>query len=256
MTQPRSPELETAIRAAKAGAEKVQHYYHEGIKAETKADKTILTIADSESEQIIIDTITKDFPGATFLAEERGGDMSQDTMWIVDPIDSTRSFQRGIPTWNVLVSYQQHGEIVLGVSFYPILNELYFAEKGKGAYKNGKPLRVSTNQPLSSSFIGFGSLRHFGNKQILVDLIDASGSSRSPDPTYTAALITQGGFDGLVDAYGYPWDFAPYKVMIEEAGGKITKLNGEPWKIDTSQGCVISNGLIHDELLDITRKYY
>lgn len=256
MQEPQSKVLRTAINAAKAGAEKVLHYYYEGIQAELKADKTVLTAADHESEQVIIDEILKTFPDAVFLAEERGGEKTQETMWIVDPIDSTRSFQRGIPTWNVLVSYQEAGEIKLGVSYYPVLEDLYYAEKGKGTFRNGKPIHVSSYNTLASSFIGFGSQRHFADKQVLLDLIEASASSRSPDPTYTAALIAQGSMEGLVDAYGMPWDFAPYKVILEEAGGRITKLNGEPWTIDDSKGCVISNGLIHDELIEITRRYY
>lgn len=144
----------------------------------------------------------------------------------------------------------------LEVAYYPFLNTLSFAERGKGAFHNNTQIKVSSNAPLAKAFIGFGSQRHFENKQVLVDLIEASGSTRSPDPTYTAALIAQGSMEGLVDAYSKPWDFAPYKVIIEEAGGKITKLNGEAWKIDDSVGCVISNGHIHDELLEITQKYY
>lgn len=251
-----SPELQTAITAAKTGAAKVLHYYHEGIKAELKADKTVLTAADHESEEAIISTIRERFPDASFLAEESGGALNEQTQWIIDPIDSTRSFQRGIPTWNVLVSYLENGVIKLGVAYYPMLNVLYFAERGKGAFQNNKPMHVSSISPLSASFIGFGSQRHFANKQVLIDLIEASGSSRSPDPTYTAALIAQGSMEALVDAYGKPWDFAPYKVIIEEAGGKITKLDGSEWKIDETLGCIVSNGHIHDELLAITRRYY
>lgn len=250
-----SLELQTAIQAVKAGAEKVRTYYNSGIGFDHKSDNTIITTADPEGEEIIISKIRESFPNAHILGEEGGGsDRSEKDLWLVDPIDSTRSFSRGIPTWDVMVGYQRKGEMVIGVSYFPELNMLFSAEKGKGAFLNGEQIHVSSIDKLGKSLVGHGSPRHFPNKQLLVDLIESSESVRSPDPIFTSGLIAKGSTEGLIDYYGMPWDFAPWKVIVEEAGGKITKLNGEPWIVDDSKGCVLSNGLIHDELLAIVHR--
>lgn len=253
--EPQSKELTTAIQAVKLGAEKVRPYYQSGIAFEHKSDNTIITTADPEGEEAIISVIKESFPDANILAEEGGGSNTEKNLWIVDPIDSTRSFSRGIPTWDIMVGYQHEGEMVVGVSYFPEQDWLFSAEKGKGAFLNNKPIHVSDIASLSKSLIGHGSARHFPNKQLLVELMETAESTRSPDPIFTSSLIAKGSMDGLVDYYGFSWDFAPWKVIIEEAGGKITKLNGKPWVVDDSKGCVMSNGLIHDELLEIVKKY-
>lgn len=256
MNEPKSKELEAAIQAVKKGASVALNYYNHGLAFEHKEDNSIITQADLEVEEIIKNTIAETFPDAAFLAEESEGDRTLPNLWVIDPIDSTRSFSRRIPTWDIMIGYQKDGTPQLGVSYFPTLDMLYYAEKGKGAFCNGKPIHVSDTPDLSHSLVGHGSANRFKDKQLLVDLFNASESTRSADPIFTSSLIAQGSMEGLIDAYGMPWDFAPWKVIIEEAGGMITKLNGEPWVVDESKGCVLSNGKIHEELLAIAKKYY
>ena len=257
MTSPLySQELSTAIKAAKAGAAKALEYYDLGIETKFKADKTIVTEADLASEKIIIETIQKEFPDAKFLAEESGGQIHDDSFWIIDPIDGTRSFSRGIPTWNILIAYCQNKKVKIGVSYFPLLDGLLFAEAGKGTFYNDKQVHVSSVSPLEKAYIATGSPKYFENKQILLDLIDSSASLRMHDLTFSSFLIAQGKMDALVDRYGKTWDCAPYKVIIEEAGGRMTRLDGSEWELDGRDGSIITNGILHDEMLAIVKKYY
>lgn len=251
-----SHELRLAIEAAKAGAQEALKYYDKGIETTFKADKTVVTEADVASEKVIIDRIKKDFPNAHFLAEESGGEVRSDSFWIIDPIDGTRSFSRGIPTWNVLIAYCQNREVKVGVSYFPLMGGVMYAERGKGAYFNDEQISVSKTGQLSKSYSALGSPKYFEHKQLILDLVDASATLRMHDLTYSTFLLSQGKIDALVDRYGKTWDCAPFKVIIEEAGGRITRLDGSEWELDGRDGSIITNGLLHDEVLAIVKEYY
>lgn len=251
-----SRELEVALRAVKAGAAISESYYDQDIEYILKPDKSVVTKADVDSEKIIIEEITNSFPKANFLAEESGGHTNHDEFWIVDPIDGTRSFSRGVPTWNVLLALCRNKEIVLGVSYYPVLDLLIYAERGKGAFVNGHSVHVSKTASLEKSYVGMGSPRYFVSQDLMSEIVEKAATVRIYDMNYTNAMVAKGSMECLVDAYGKTWDLAPYKVIIEEAGGRITRLDGTEWAIDDNRGGIVSNGLIHEELIDITRKYY
>lgn len=248
-----SDELAVAIEAAKRGAKVGLKYYNSSLKALLKNDKTIITKADFESEKEILSYISSKYPSANFVAEERGGSTNKKTFWTVDPIDGSRSFSRGIPSWCVLISFCSDKLPILGVCYFPILDVLIYSEKGKGAYINGKRIKVSSIDKLNLSYLGYGSPRHFKNKQIIIDLIEAAGSARSFDATYSHYLLADGKIDVYVDMYGKIWDIAPFKVITEEAGGKITQTSGAEWNIN-STGCVATNGILHNEILAIVNK--
>lgn len=257
MTSPLpSHELRVAIDAARAGAQKALEYYNQNIETTLKADKTVLTQADLESEKVIKETILREFPDAQFLAEEGGGQIHEDAFWIIDPIDGTRSFSRGVPTWNILIAYCQNKKVKLGVSYFPVLDGLLFAEVGKGAFCNDEQIHVSNVSSLEKAYVATGSPKYFKNKQLILDLVEASASLRIHDLTFSAFLTSQGKMDALVDAYGKTWDCAPYKVIIEEAGGRITRLDGSEWELDGRDGSVITNGILYDQVMTIVKKYY
>lgn len=248
-----SLELKTAIEAAKAGAKIALKYYDKKIDVQIKADNTVLTIADKETEKAIKEFILSKFPNAKFVAEESGGTIDNDEFWIIDPIDATRSFSRGIPTWNVLIALCRKEEIILGVSYFPALNSILYAEKGKGTYLNGKRVYVSKINTVKDSYVAYGSPRFFKDKKRLINLIEKAGSTRCPDTTYSSFLLAQGKYDAVVDEYAQLWDAAPLSVIIEEAGGRMTNFKGKPWKI-TDRGYIASNGLIHNEIVSIVNE--
>lgn len=250
MSDTTSSKLQTAIDAAKKGANEALRYFDKNIEVVFKDDNTPVTIADRKSEETIKNYILSKFPDAKFLAEESGGEVSESGTWIIDPVDGTRSFSRGVPGWCVLIAYYEKGEFLIGVCYFPVQDELLYAEKGKGAFMNGKKVCVSKIEKLNKAYIGFGNPKYMKDQQVLLDYINASASARSWEATYCEFLLAQGKIDALVDGYAQLWDIAPFVVIIEEAGGKITRLDGSPIGL-TKRGCIVTNGLIHNEVLKI-----
>ncbi|HVZ12303.1 MAG TPA: inositol monophosphatase [Patescibacteria group bacterium] len=248
-----SDELKIAIEAAKAGAHKALQYFNENIKFEHKKDNTVVSVADTDTEKAIKKEIISKYPGAKFIGEETGGDFDQKEFWAIDPIDGSRSYSRGIPNWCVLVSLCRDNEVELGVVYYPHSDTLFYAQKGMGAFENGKPIHVSQVSKLKDSYVGFGSMRHFKNKQVIIDLVEAAESCRAWEPTFGHCMVASGRVDLCVEEYGKIWDIAPFKVIVEEAGGKVTRHDGSPWTFK-GQGSLISNGLLHDQALAIINK--
>lgn len=245
-----STELKVAIEAAKKGAKQALQYYGKSIEIKLKEDKSVFTIADKESENAIKKCILSYFPTAKFVAEESRNNGIEKEFWIVDPIDGSRNFSRGIPIWAVLVALYKNGKVILGVCYYPLLDLLLYAQEGEGTFYNGKRIHVSSINAVKDTYISFGSPRHFRNKQILIKLIEKSAAVRCPDASYSASLLAMGKIDVLIDEYGMIWDIAPFKVIIEEAGGKVTNWKGDPWAIN-NKGCVATNGILHDEVMKI-----
>lgn len=248
-----SSELEIAITASKTGAKNALKYFNHPVRTEIKEDGTVVSHADKETEEVIKFYISSKLPDAKFLGEESGGNVNEKEFWVIDPIDGSRSFLRGIETWCVIVSLCRNNDVYLSVIYYPHENKTYYAQRGKGAFENNKRLHVSDVKKLKDAYLGFGSPRHFKNKQVVMDLIEKSASSRSWEATYSACLVVAGKMDVHVDAFGKIWDLAPFKVMIEEAGGKITRLDGLPWALE-GYGGIMSNELLHDEVLKIVNK--
>lgn len=248
-----SDKLQIAITAAKKGAKEALKYYEKNVSSTVKDDTSIVTNGDYASEKVIIEYLNSVDPQTHIIAEESGGGIHKDGFWTIDPIDGTRSFARGVPTWAVLISYCENNDVTIGVCYFPVTNELLYAERGSGSFLNNKKVHVSDVDSLKSSYVGYGSIRHFKDRSWLDPLARECGSIRSPDATYASLLVAKGGFDASFEAYGKIWDIAPFKVIIEEAGGKITRLDGTPWTFE-GRGSLMSNGLIHDDILDILNK--
>jgi len=246
-----SDELKIAIEAAKAGATNALQYFDTDIPVSVKAeDNTVVTKADKEAEEVVKSYISSRLKNALFVGEESGGIINHDEFWVIDPIDGTRSFIRGIPTWCTIVSLCRNDDVVLSAIYFPHIDTTFYAERGEGAYENGKRLHVSKISKLSDSLLGFGSPRHITDKDSFWKLVKSTASSRSWDPTYSACLLTAGKVDVHLDEFGKIWDMAPFKVMVEEAGGVITRLDGSPWTLEGS-GTIMTNGLLHEDVVKI-----
>ena len=245
-----SKELKVAIEGAKLGAEHAFKYFNSPLSVSYKNDNTPVTLADKESEVIIKRCILKSFPDANFVGEEGGGSTKRDKFWVIDPIDGTKLFIRGIPNWAVLIALVEKNEIILGLCYFPNTKDVLYAQKGMGTFLNGKRVHVSSVADIKKAFFTFGNLKHFKNKKNPLFLIETCGSSRSFDTAYNYSLLASGRVDIAIDSFGVLWDIAPFKIMIEEAGGRVTSLLGKPWSF-TDKGCIATNGLLQDDVVRI-----
>jgi len=244
------PALATAVEAAKAAGEIALRYYRGGFEVTIKPDQTPVTQADREAEQAITAILRRAFPDWGFLGEEFGEAGSRDTRWIIDPIDGTKNFIRGVPFWAVLIGLEEHGEITTGVVFNPVTGDLLTARVGEGAFANGERIRVSPCSHLKdATFLhsDLGLLRRGGYWDGLVRLVDATGRSRGFGDYYGYGLVAQGKAELYVEVDLKPWDIAPVKILVEEAGGRLTDLSGRPTIYDGS--VLATNGRLHAEAL-------
>lgn len=226
-------------------------HFQQGVVPEKKPDRSPVTAADREAERTIREYVFTQFPRAEFFGEETGreGD-NPELRFIVDPIDGTRAFVRGLPTWSVLVGIESAGVPVVGIAYMPAAGDLFSAVHGHGATHNGARTRVSTVSPLADATVTHGSLQQFtenGFGDALVRLAAACDSARGfPDfDGYRQVLL--GRSDAMVDPGVQPYDVCAPAVLIREAGGRFTSLQGE----DTiyGGGAIASNGVIHDDLV-------
>jgi histidinol-phosphatase len=170
---------------------------------------------------------------------------------MIDPIDGTRHFVKNTPLWAVLITLVVDGEPTIGVSNMPCLNEILYAEKGEGSFINGRKISVSNFSKLNESIAMFCSLRFFKKRlPVAFKLIEACASVRSYVSAYEFHLIASGRSEIILDANRKMWDAALYKVIVEEAGGKYTNWNGQPWKIG-DVGFVATNGILHNKVMEI-----
>ncbi|MDO8564775.1 MAG: inositol monophosphatase [bacterium] len=246
--------LNTAIRAAQKGGEVVARYYETGVAREVKDDKSFVTRADKEAEEAIITEIKSQFPDHGFLGEESGKTMgASEYTWVIDPLDGTSNFVNGIPIFGVSVAVLQQGSPVAAAVYQPVGNTLYSAEKGKGTYWNGKPVRVS-NGDAQHAMISFGPgkkekerlNRIFSRVESYVKTKRYLGSA-----ALELAFLARGGTEGFICLGLNSWDYAAGVLIVEEAGGLITHLDGTPWKFGDGDSFIASNGKIHDKLVSL-----
>lgn len=222
-------ELEVATAAARAAGELAARYQN-GIEAETKSDLSPVTRADRECEQLIESMLMDAFPGDGLLGEEGARrESTNGRKWIVDPIDGTRDYVRGNPLWATLIGLEVNGEIAAGVASLPALGGVYSASRGGGAFRNGEPIRVSAKTTPSESvlcFNGLNKIKSFAFKDTLVEWMQNFWAVRSMGGSPDAMLIASGQADAWIEPIAAPWDLAPLKVIIEEAGGVFFNLDG------------------------------
>jgi myo-inositol-1(or 4)-monophosphatase len=226
-----------------------------------KGDINLVTEADLASEALIIERIKTYHPRHSVLAEESGeaivvgGDSNW--KWVIDPLDGTTNYAHGYPCFCVTMALEHDGEIVIGVTYDPTRNEVFAAEKGEGASLNGKPIRVSAETQLSESLIvtgfpyNFKEVPHF-ERSLKEFLLKSRGVRRDGSAAIDMAYVACGRFDGFWEEGLQPWDVAAGKLLIEEAGGRISYYDGSEFSIYRAPICA-SNGGIHEQMLDVLR---
>ena len=255
-----SKELQIALAAAKRGATIALKYYanQENLHITFKEDESVLTIADGETQKVIQQYISSEFSDATFIAEEsENTEVPNQNLWIIDPIDGTREYAHGIDLWSILIAYATDNEIKVGVCYFPALDLLLYAEKGKGAYLNDVQVSVSKNSDFAKAFFSYSPITYFTEEEkiVLDSIIGTSGSSRSFASSYSAHSVAISKMDFFIaNSHNKIWDIAPFIRIIEEAGGTVTDWNGDSIKIANKPTPVLaSNGLLHNELLQIVK---
>ena len=227
----------TLLKAVEAGAVELRRYFNnEDLAISNKEGiNNWVTEADHASEKAIIEAIQSDFPDHFILSEESGETATaSEIKWIIDPIDGTINYASGIPICAVSIGVEKNGEMILGAVYNPFINELFLAEKGMGSFLNDKRIRVSRKKEvINSCLVTKGvPVRRLGSAAI--------------DLCWVAA----GRFDGFFEHSLSPWDTAAGYLIVEEAGGKVTDMEGNPYS-PYQRKLVATNGLIHEELIDV-----
>jgi myo-inositol-1(or 4)-monophosphatase len=254
--------IQLAIEAALEAGKFLKESVGKVLQVERKLgqETNLVTQIDKKAEEIIINKIKGKYPDHDFLAEESGSHNRQsDVRWVIDPLDGTLNFTHGMPLFSVSIGVEVKGEIVAGVVYEPNLNELFTAEKGKGAFLNKKPIRVSRVDSLIESMIVTGfpytiqenpdhAVQHFVNM-----LMKAQGIRRLGSAAVDLCYVACGRFDGFWEVSLNPWDMAAGVLLIQEAGGRFTDFHGKPSSIYNKQ-VLMTNGLIHEKVIEILRQ--
>jgi myo-inositol-1(or 4)-monophosphatase len=247
--------LETAIEAARQVGRVLLEQFGTPQEIKSKGLRDIVTEADLAAQAQAIEVIRSQYPDHDIWAEEVGQTPggASDYCWIVDPLDGTTNYVRGFPCFSVSIALSQRGELVLGVVYDPLRDQLFRAQRGQGAYLNDDRIQVSAAGRLMDAVIGLDwahsqELR-CRTAQLVVEAAPRIGTLRSAG---SAALGLCSVAAGWTDAYFHlslqPWDVAAASVIIQEAGGSVSDLAGLPWR-PKSGGCLASNGLIHEAML-------
>ncbi|MGE0197600.1 MAG: inositol monophosphatase family protein [Simkaniaceae bacterium] len=246
-----------SFAAMKAG-DLLRRGFGRPMQFETKEGRhNLVTEWDQKAEKVIIELIKTHFPGHGFVAEESGasGTQQEGIQWIIDPLDGTVNFAHKIPIFSISIAASFQSEILAGVVYNPMINELFVAEKGNGAYLNGERLKVTETAVLDSAIVATGfpynvhenplcCLDHFNTFAKMGIPLRRMGSA-ALDLAYVAA----GRFDSFWEVSLRPWDYAAGKLLIEEAGGQFTDFKGHPFSSLQEGAIVASNGILHAQML-------
>jgi myo-inositol-1(or 4)-monophosphatase len=254
--------LKVAIEAAKEAGKFLKYSVGKAKNIETKKgeERNLVTEIDRGAEERIITIVKRHFPHHAILAEESGAsESSADYKWVIDPLDGTTNFLHGLPIFCVTIAIEYKGEVVAGVVYDPNLDELFTAERGSGAYLNGRRMKVSSSSDLISSLLVTGfpydiaqnpdnAVEHFVNF-----LMEGQGIRRLGSAALDLSYVAAGRLDGFWEVNLHPWDMAAGVLFVREAGGMVTDFAGATSTIYNKQ-VLASNGKIHTPMLNILKK--
>jgi len=225
-----------------------------------KGETDLVTEVDRACEELVVDALKKAYPGHGFLAEENSYQRGElPYKWIVDPLDGTTNYAHGFPWFCVSIALEYQGEIILGVIYHCMMDELFCALRGGGAQLNGKALRVSSRQPLRRALVATGFPYDLapGNENNFANFVEmhlaARGVRRAGAAALDLAYVAAGRLDGFWECKLKPWDVAAGTLLVTEAGGRITNQDGEGYTVYDHR-IVASNGAIHDEMLETLKR--
>ena len=248
--------LEAAIDIAQEAGKVLREEMERPPDIAYKGDFDLVTQADRRSEQVIVSRLQKEFPGHAIAAEEgTGKDTGSDYRWHVDPLDGTTNFAHGYPCFCVSMALACKNELLLGVIYNPIYHELFAAARGEGATFNGKKIHCSNVSSLKNSLLCTGFPNHKRQSHPNINYywdftLRSHGVRRDGSAALDLAYVAMGRFDSFWEFGLNPWDTAAGVVLVEEAGGRITDLQGQPYILG-GPSILASNGLVHAEMLKV-----
>jgi histidinol-phosphatase len=244
--------LATALEAAQAGAEVIRRYYQRNLQVTLKADKSPVTQADVETEQVIRAIIGRRFPTHGFYGEETGqSSLDAEYLWLVDPIDGTKAFVREYPFFSTQIALMHRGRLIAGVSSAPVYGELAYAEVGRGAWLNEQPLKVSDIATIETAAISASNLQTLASGPRWArfgKLVTRAQRIRGYGDFLHYHLLAAGKIDVVIESDVNILDIAPLAVIVEAAGGRFTDLEGRAPDLTTTS-VLATNGELHDEVL-------
>jgi myo-inositol-1(or 4)-monophosphatase len=259
VSSPDNSFLPTMSAIAREAGALLLHHFHQHLKIEYKGEADLVTAADRASEVLIRERIHQHWPSHDVLGEEQGlNDQGSDYRWYIDPLDGTTNFAHGYPVFCVSMGLERRssapsGERIAAVIYDPTRDELFSAEQGSGAALNGEPIQVSKTATLKESLLatGFPSQKRHKNPNIHFYhqiTLHSHGVRRAGSAALDLCNVAAGRFDGFWEFNLNPWDTAAGVLIVQEAGGKVTRFDGSPFEIN-SRETAASNGLIHAALL-------
>jgi histidinol-phosphatase len=247
-----SPELKAALDAAEQAAIIARSLYEHNLEVRIKADKSPVTEADVRCEVAIREILESRFPTHGFYGEETGSRNEEaESVWLVDPIDGTKAFVREYAMFSTQIALLRNGELVLGVSSAPVYGELSFAERGRGAYLNGKPISVSRVSTIEAAALSSGYLKSLASSASWPRygaLVAQLGRIRGYGDFLHYHLLAAGKIDAVIETDVNILDIAACAAIVTEAGGRFTDLSGAPLTLESTT-VLASNGHMHEPLL-------
>jgi myo-inositol-1(or 4)-monophosphatase len=253
--------LEFATATARAAGQLLHQLYRQEYSVHLKSSEIdVVTEADLASERLIVDAIRREFPGHGIFSEEGLGDVhtlvaDSTPVWLVDPLDGTVNYAHGYPLWGVSLALSESGRVLLAVTFDPLRDEIFSAQQGKGAWCNGERIQVSGVTEMHQALVATGfayrraSLVDNNLAEFSAVMPRVQGVRRAGAAVLDLAHLADGRLDGYWEMYLQPWDWAAGWLLVEEAGGRVTDMRGEPWSL-ASENIVASNSLLHAGLLE------
>lgn len=244
--------LEVALEAVSAASIPILEYFHDGFEVELKPDQTPVTVADREAEQAIRRVLRDAFPDHGIYGEEFGAsDRESDYLWLIDPIDGTKSFVRGYGMFSTQLALMHRGEIIVGVSNAPLMNELAWSTRGGGAWLEHQPLHVSDIDELADATVSTGNLASLvrsGKWTALGDIMAGANRSRGYGDFYHYHRLAGGQLDAVIESDVNVLDIAALSLIVTEAGGVFTDLEGRPVDMQT-RSVLAATPALHARLL-------
>jgi myo-inositol-1(or 4)-monophosphatase len=252
-----APHLKTAIEAATSAGRLVREGFGRAISVRAKTNaRDLVTEVDTASQEMIVNILKGEFPDIPILAEEGArGIHDTDIMWIVDPLDGTTNFTRGIELFTVAICMSVGRVPVVAAVYHPILDHLYSAEIGQGAYLNAKRLAVSEIEDLDGFTVSSNLSYRNDERAVILEnigrlMMKTAGLRLIFSVELELCMVARGSFDAALVYRANPWDLAAGCLIVREAGGRVTDWSGKDWEI-TDANCLASNGMAHDALLSM-----
>lgn len=250
---PHSLFLSTALEAARAAAEVIRRYYQRNLNITIKADKSPVTEADVETEQVIRQLISQRFPDHGFYGEETGQTaLDAEYLWLVDPIDGTKAFVREYPMFSTQIALMHRGKLIVGVSSAPVYGDIAYAEVGKGAWLNEEPIKVSQIDTIEGAALSAGNLKTLASGPqwpAYGALVKRLHRIRGYGDFLQYHLLAAGKIDAVIESDVNILDIAALAVIVEAAGGKFTDLNGDALNLETTS-VLATNQPLYSQVLE------